>query len=184
MSEDIKNVSKPKITRKVKRQIDSTLDKINRISRHIRNVRDNCFILGTKLIQEGNIELGKKLIANGFLHDHSKFDGIEFEFMGPATPTEEDNAKLKFKIAVHQHQKTNPHHPEYWSQGMKGMPDVYLAELAADWKARSEEFGTNLREWIDNTAIKRWNLTKEDEVYKKIMRFVDLICEKPFEEAK
>lgn len=184
MSEDIKKQPKPKLSSRVKKQIDSTLDKINRITRHIRNVEDNCILLGTKLIQEGNIELGRRLIANSFLHDVSKFHGIEFDFMGPETPTEEDNAKLKFKMAVYQHQRTNPHHPEYWSGGIRNMPDVYLAELASDWKARSEEFGTNLREWIDIHATRRWNFEKDDETYKKIMRFVDMICEKPFEEVK
>lgn len=166
---------------KTKRVADETLTKIRAIARHVRNVEDNCLILGEALIIQGHIELGKKLIANGFVHDSSKFTGIEFEFMSPNQPTKEDEAKLKMKLAIHQHNSTQPHHPEYWSSGIKGMPDVYLCEMAADWKSRSEEFGTNLREWIDDEATKKFNFSKDDEVYKKIMSYVDILCQKPFE---
>ena len=159
-----------------------TMEKIRAISRHIRNVSDNCLILGERLIMQGDIELGKQLIANGFEHDHSKFKGIEFEYMAPGTPTTEETAKIKLKMAVHQHNTTNLHHPEAWSGGIKDMPDVFLAEMACDLKARSEEFGTNLREWIDESATKKWNFTKEDKVYKQLMKYVDMLCEKPFED--
>ena len=52
--------------------------------------------------------------------------------------------------------------------------------MICDWKSRSEEFGTDLRKWIDESATKRYKFTNEDLVYKKIMYFVDMICEKPF----
>jgi hypothetical protein len=183
MSEESKS-GKSRVSNKLKREIDSTLDKITRITRHIRNVEDNCVLLGTKLISAGQIELGKQLIANGFVHDVSKFSGIEFEFMAPGTPTVEDQAKLKLKLAIYNHQKTNLHHPEAWSGGIKDMADVYTAEIVCDWKSRSQEFGTNLREWITTWAMKKWNFTENDEVYKKIMTYVDLICETPFEQIQ
>lgn len=167
---------------KLKKVAEETMDKIRGITRHIRNVEDNCLILGEKLIERGDINLGRQLIANGFVHDASKFTGIEFEYMAPGTPTVEETAKLKLKIAVHQHCSTNFHHPESWAGGIKDMPDVYLAEMACDLKARSEEFGTDLREWIDESATKKWNFTKEDKVYKELMKYVDLLCPKPFED--
>lgn len=166
---------------RVRKQAESTMEKIRGIARHIRNVQDNCFLLGEKLILNGEIDLGKRLIANGFIHDASKFHGIEFEFMAPGTRLDEENAKVKLKMAIHQHNTTNSHHPEAWSGGIKDMPDVFLAEFCCDTKARSEEFGTALREWIDESATKRWGFTKDDEVYKKIIKYVDLLCEKPFE---
>ena len=169
---------------KIKKQAEHTMTKIRGITRHIRNVQDNCILLGEKLILNGELELGKQLIANGFIHDVSKFAGIEFEYMAPGTPVAEDSAKLKLKMAIHQHNTTNPHHPENWSGGIKDMPDVYLAEFVCDIKARSEEFGTSLREWIDDDATKKWNFTKSDEIYEKIMKYVDMICEKPFEQIK
>jgi hypothetical protein len=170
--------------RSIQKKIDDVLNKITHLTRHIRNVEDNCVLLGNKLIESGEIELGKQLISNGFVHDASKFSGIEFEFLTVGAPIEEENAKLKLKLAIHHHQCTNSHHPESWAAGIHDMPDVYLAEMACDWKSRSEEFGTNLREWVDDFATVKWGFSKTDEVYKKITRFVDLLCNKPFEEIK
>jgi hypothetical protein len=166
---------------KVKKDGEQTMLKVRAIARHIRNVEDNSLLLGEKLIQRGEIDLGKRLIANGMIHDASKFHGIEFEYLSLGNPSEE-SAKLKLKLSVHHHNTTNPHHPEYWAGGIKEMPDVYLAEMVCDWKARSEEFGTSLRDWIEQSATKRWGFVKDDKTYKEIMAFVDLLCEKPFEQ--
>ena len=167
---------------RLKKDAELTMTKIRAITRHIRNVEDNCFLLGEKLIMSGDIDLGKRLIANGFVHDASKFYGIEFEYLSLNNPSEEN--KLKLKLAIHQHNMTNSHHPENWTGGIKDMPDVYLAEFCCDIKARSEEFGTSLREWIDNTATKKWNFKIEDETHTKIMKYVDLLCDTPFEQIK
>lgn len=181
MNNDTKS---PRISNKLKKKIDLILEKITGITRHIRNVEDNCILLGTKLISQGEIELGKQLIANGFIHDASKFHGVEFEFMAPGTPTVEEAAKMKMKMAIYHHQTTNPHHVEYWANGISDMPDVYLAELVCDFKARSEEFGTDLRDYIENTAFPKWKISKDHDSYKKIMKFVDLLCVSPFSEIK
>ena len=167
---------------RLKKEAEQTMEKIRALTRHIRNVEDNCLLLGEKLIERGEIDLGRQLIANGYVHDTSKFYGIEFENLSSSTTanTKEENAKLKMRMAVQHHIMTNQHHPEYWN-GIKNMPRVALAELTADWKSRSEEFGTSVRDWIDAQATKRWNFSKEDEVYKIIMDFVDLLCPKPFE---
>ncbi len=166
----------------MRRLADETMEKIRSITRHIRNVEDNCLLLGEKLIMRGEIDLGRQLIANGYVHDTSKFYGIEFENLSRSTSanTNEENAKLKMRLAVQHHTLTNQHHPEYWN-GIKNMPRVAVAEMVADWKARSEEFGTSVRDWIDESATKRWEFSKEDEVYRTIMDFVDLLCPKPFE---
>jgi len=169
-----------KKTEKQQKQIHEVLDKITHLTRHISNVESNCLLLGTKLIENGDIDLGHKLIANGYAHDISKFNGIEFEFMTIGMPSKEESAKLKLKMAIQHHQKTNSHHPEFWSN-IKLMPKVYLCEFVCDIKARSEEFGTDLRQWIDENATKRYDFTKDDAVYKEIMEFVDILCPKPFE---
>lgn len=165
---------------RIKKEAEKTMEKIRGISRHKRNVEDNCLLLGEKLIERGEIELGKQLISNGFIHDASKFHGIEWDHMAPGTPTEEETAKLKLKLAVMHHNRTNSHHPEFWS-GINNMPKVAIAEMVCDWKARSEEFGTSLRDWIETSATKRFEFTKEDAIYKIIFEFVDLLCPKPFE---
>lgn len=164
------------------RHINDVLNKINRLTRHIRNVESNCILLGTKLIEQGNIELGHRLIANGMVHDASKFYGIEFENLSYNEPSKEETAKLKMKMAIHHHNTTNKHHPEAWPGGIKEMPLVYLAELVCDWKSRSEEFGTSLKDWVNQSATHRWNFNENDEVYKDIISLVDLLCDKPFEQ--
>lgn len=166
--------------KRTQKQIDEILVKINNLTRHIRNVEDNCVILGTKLIKLGEIELGKQLISNGFVHDASKFYGIEFENLSVSGQNKEET-KLKLKMSIHQHNTTNSHHPEFWPGGIKDMPDVYLAEFCCDIKARSEEFGTSLRDWINEVSLKKWNFTKDDEVYTKIMYYVDMLCDVPFQ---
>jgi hypothetical protein len=168
-----------KKTEKLKKQAEETMTKIRSITRHIRNVEDNCFILGEKLIMKGEIDLGHQLIAHGFVHDSSKFSGIEFENLSCNEPLKEESAKLKMKLAIHQHNTTNQHHPEFWGT-IGNMPRVFLAEMVCDWKARSEEFGSSLRDWIVEKATKRWGFSEGDKVYKEIMEFVDLLCEKPF----
>jgi len=56
--------------------------------------------------------------------------------------------------------------------------------MVCDVKSRSEEFGTDLRNWIDEVATKKYNFTKEDDVYKEIIKYVNLVCQNPFEEIK
>lgn len=152
---------------------EEKIEKIQALVRHIENVKENCHRLGMKLTeQENNFELGKRLIANSYLHDNSKFFSIEWQHL---TNTDKDDEMLDVVIGVHNTQ--NFHHPECWN-GIKEMPEVFLAELCCDWFARSNELGKDLKEWIDTTATKRWKFTKRDKVYKKIMYFVNLLIEK------
>ncbi len=168
---------------RIKRDAAETMEKIRAIARHIRNVEDNCVRLAEKLLEIGEVDLARNVAANGMVHDATKFFGIEWEYLSLGNPAEE-SAKLKMKLAIHHHNSTNKHHPEAWPGGIAEMPDVYLCEMIADWKARSEEFGTSLRDWIDETATKRYGFEKGDDVYKNIMKYVDLLCDKPFENTE
>jgi len=166
---------------RIKKTAELTMEKIRFLARHIRNVEDNCVILAEKLLEQGEIDLARNLVANGMVHDSSKFFGIEWDHLSTNQPAEEENSKLKIKMAIHHHQKTNPHHIEYWPNGIRGMPDVYLAEMVCDLKARSEEFGTSLRDYVENDGLKRWGISKETDIYKKIDKFITLLCFTPFQ---
>jgi len=160
---------------------EKALAKIDKLIRHIRNVQENCILLGQKLIKKGEIELGKSLIANGLMHDASKMRGIEWETLSSESIPNEESAKVKLRYAIYHHASTNHHHPEFFGN-IQNMPKVYLAEFVCDVKARSEEFGTSLHKWIDEVATKKFGFEDGDKTHKEIMGFVELLCEKPFEE--
>jgi hypothetical protein len=120
---------------------------------------------------KANFEFAKRLVANSYLHDNSKFSSLEWQHL---TKSEEDDEMLD--VVIKEHNLGNLHHPEYWD-GIKNMPDVYIAEMVCDWKARSAELGSDLKEWISTKATKRWGFSKRDKVYKTIMKFVGMVLE-------
>lgn len=146
-------------------------EKIELVLSHIQNVQRNCQKLGVRLMKHGETELGVHLIANGLIHDNSKFKGIEFEHLFHGDP-------LLSEVVKH-HQSVNPHHPEYWG-GIHKMPDLYLAELVCDCCARSSEFGTNARDWFFTVAAEKYKFKPDDVVGKKIEFFIDKLLDKNF----
>lgn len=148
--------------------------KLDDLIRHIDHVRDNCMLLGERLIADGKADLGRLLIANGFIHDNSKFYGVEWDYLNDSN----DDPEL-LKIAIHQHNNTNKHHPEYWG-GIDQMPKLYIAEMICDWKARATEFGTSLKDWIDEGAAEKFNYTKDSDIYRKLIYYAQMLCDTPF----
>lgn len=138
---------------------------------HIRHVQDLAWEMGNELIRQDKENLGRSLIHNSLSHDKSKFVGIEWEHLVRGDEL--------LNECIRHHNQTNPHHPEYWG-GIQNMPDVYLAEMICDWVARSFELGTSVRDWIDKNASEKFGYNLNDEIYKKIKYFLDLIVEKPF----
>lgn len=149
-----------------------TLDKIGAVMEHIKHVQDNCNKVGVKLIELGETNLGRELIKNGQIHDNSKWEGIEWEHLFGDDPL--------LRVAIKHHQSINPHHPEFWGGGIHDMPDIYLAEMVCDWAARSQEFGTSLRDWVSEKSTAKYGYTMEDKVGVSIMKFLNLLCSKPF----
>lgn len=154
---------------------EDTLSKIDSILEHIKHVQDNCYRLGVKLIKAGDVELGRKLIANGQIHDNSKFRGTEFKHLF-------EGDKLLREAIVH-HAETNPHHPEYW-ESIHEMPAVYIAEMVCDCAARGAEFGTDIRAWFATSATVKYGFKMEDHVGKSITRYLDLLLSKQFKTTK
>lgn len=157
--------------------MNETLQKITSLWRHIEEVQKNCFIIAEKLIADGHEDLARQLLTNSLVHDQSKFLGMEWEYL--LVEAEEGEMYEKKRLAISHHRSVNAHHPEFW-RGIKNMPEVYLAEMAADIKARSTEFGTDLRSWIDRSACPKYGFTKRDKVYRTLKKYVDILCPKPF----
>jgi hypothetical protein len=164
------------------------MKRFQKIIRHITHVQQACLLLAERLIEQDQMEkinsigyreneaFARQLVANSMLHDNSKFYGIEWFYLHEDVKLVEP--KL-FQDAVTQHQLTNCHHPEYWG-GIKYMPTIYVAEMVCDWKARSDEFGTDLRIWIKENAVKRYEITMQGTVYKQIKNFTDLLLDPKF----
>lgn len=151
--------------------------KLDGILRHIRGVSDNCIFLGEKLIEGGEVDFGRRLIANGLIHDNSKLYGIEWLYLHDEV---KETDEAMFLAANKHHVTTNPHHPEYWIS-IEEMPSIYIAEMVCDWKTRSSEFGTDLVEWVKERATKRFDFTTHGKVYKEIKRYLDMLLDTRFD---
>lgn len=158
--------------------IASELEKLEKVVDHVDKVRNNCLKLGRLMMKEGEIALGKEIVARGGRHDNSKFFGIEWERLHVDTP------KTKLEAAITQHNTSphNDHHPEAWAGGIEEMSRAAIGEMVCDWLARSTEFATSLREWVEDGAAKRYGYKKGDKVYRTIMEFLDILCDKPFKQ--
>lgn len=149
------------------------IQKYRSVIRHIKNVQQIAEELSEKLIENGELELAKQLIARAMAHDNSKLTSpIEWDSL--------HRGEELLDLAHTQHVKTNDHHPEYWAGGMNAMPEICLIEWVCDVKARSDEFGTDLRAWIKETALPRYGVSPKGKTYKIIKKYLDLILEQPF----
>jgi len=150
--------------------------RLKTLIRHITNVQQSCLLLGELLKAKGDKEFGQRLIANGFLHDNSKFCGCEWAYLHEDVKQEHPK---QFKAALDNHTHSNPHHPEYWA-GIKNMPPLYLAEFVCDVHARGSEFGTDVRDWVKTVAADKFGFTLQSKVYKDVKQFLDMLLENPF----
>jgi|TARA_R100000306_G_scaffold55914_1_gene53611 hypothetical protein len=156
---------------------DREIRRLMRLARHIDNVRNYCNILGQRLAENGEAGLGHGLIANGYIHDNSKFHGVEWLYLHE--DEKEQNPTL-FKAALLQHTTTNLHHPEAWDDGIHAMPRLYLAEFVCDISARSSEFGNDIRDWVKKQATKKYDMTVQSKTYKEIKDLLGLLLDEPY----
>jgi hypothetical protein len=151
------------------------IDHLDNLIRHIELVRENCTLLGKRLIEKGQIEFGRILIARGFVHDASKFYGLEWDYLHAGKDVDKDNLEL----AIKQHQSTNDHHVEFWSN-FEAMPSICIAELVCDITARSQEFGTSIKDWIKENFVTKYEINTRCKKYREMMEFVDLLTQNEF----
>jgi hypothetical protein len=138
-------------------------------------VQNAAFLLADRLAQRGEFDLARRLVQRSLCHDSSKFEGIEWDYLDVTKNDKENRGNLK--LAIHQHQQSNDHHPEFFSGGVNDMSRVQLAEMVCDWKARSEEFGSSLVDWVKEVASERYGFTTRSKVYSKIKFFLDLLLD-------
>lgn len=145
------------------------LVKIEKIVNHKNNVIKNAHLLAMYFAKEGKYDLAKDLIKLSYEHDQSKFDGIEWEAL-------HDVNNEKFKEALNHHRLSNNHHPESW-ESINVMPEVFLAEMLVDWISRAQEQVKDVRVWIDEVPLNKYNLQKDSVVYLKLQTWLNAIIE-------
>ena len=148
---------------------------LDNLVRHIELVREAGLLLGKRLMRRGEEDFGRRLVARVFVHDASKFYGLEWQYLHVGKDVPPD----KLELAIAQHRQVNQHHPENWG-GIHQMPEIAVAEMVCDWYARAQEFGTGLRDWIGGPATARFQLDKGSPQYRWITRFVDLLLQDEF----
>ena len=154
---------------------ETKVQKLDTIIRHKKDVLEICILMSERLIAEDarNADFSRRLIASAFAHDNSKLIvTLEWNHL-----TNADESDDMLDIAIKEHAENNNHHPEFWGS-IKDMPDLNLCECICDWFARSNELGTDFFEWISKKATVRWQFSKRDKVYKKIMRYANLLVTK------
>jgi hypothetical protein len=148
-------------------------------------------ILKTNLLNEKQKNLLKKA---SLLHDKSKFFQPELKPYICITwvhKLKSEGKGLDFSLeiqeklnkAIEHHIKNNKHHPEYWSGETENlinfkdrdksdrlihcekMPLLYIAEMCADWCARSEEKENSPFDWANETINKRWGFSSEQVTF-------------------
>ena len=129
----------------------------------------------------GNMSLLEKNIAN---HDLSKWSDEEFEPYAKYFYQGKQNEK-EFDKAWNHHQKTNPHHWQYWVL-MKDNPtkefecipmgDEYIVEMICDWWSFSfkEHKLENIFDWYDEN---KKNIKFHPDTKKKVEKLLDAIKE-------
>lgn len=99
---------------------------------HINQVREFLLIMLN--------ELSERAIN----HDKSKLESPEIEIFTEYTPklkdstygSEEYKGFLKeMNVALNHHYANNSHHPEYYTEGIRGMDLLDIVEMFCDWKA-------------------------------------------------
>jgi hypothetical protein len=101
-----------------------------------------------------------------------KDEGIDFDM---------SSMKDKMSDATMHHIKHNPHHPEYWMDGVvrlnqedrdnpsskisdaTKMPLFAVAEMVCDWMGMSEEKGTDPYDWAKKNVNVRWKFNGKQE---------------------
>ena len=96
------------------------------------------------LVQNYLAQSVKLLTERAMLHDQSKlsepeksiFDVYTLKLRDVTYGSDEYKQYLKeMQVALDHHYRKNPHHPEFWSDGIRCMSLLDILEMLCDWKA-------------------------------------------------
>jgi hypothetical protein len=160
-----------------------SIKKLENVLRHIKLVQDATQLLGKRLIESGEEEFGRALIARGLMHDVSKLRGIEWKFLHSSEPATTDDDKKNLSLAIEQHHASNEHHIEFWGDP-EFMPRLSVAEMICDLYARAQEFGSDVKEYIFTDFFRHHKIGPNTKTAKRMKFFLDVLLNKPFKKVK
>ena len=149
------------------------------IKEHISNVKKawDCLKQRIDIFSDGEYYMIEDLINK---HDKSKYSLEEFggyqQYFYPS-PNDTMDKKLMNQSWNH-HQKTNPHHWQYWLMYEDGktvaldMPFEYIIEMLCDWLAMSIKFNNKPSEWYETNRPK---MLLEDKTQSIIDAYISVL---------
>lgn len=160
--------------------IDKMLRMIDDNVLHKKIVLDKCLLVSKYFIEHGDIEFGLNIIRRGVTHDNSKFSKQEFTELVSIISSDTDKCfkdatytlSDKERKAIEHHWKSNKHHPEYY-ENTDDMGELDIIEMVCDWAARSEQYGTDLLEFIEERQRNRFKFS--DSLFERIEKYCKLI---------
>lgn len=112
----------------------------------------------------------KILSAQAKYHDITKFEDPELSIYSEISPKlatveymSDEYKKLIEEMgeAIRHHYKNNPHHPEYYSNGIDGMDLFDIIEMLIDWISSTESNGQDAVDTAIDANIKRFNISPQ-----------------------
>lgn len=103
--------------------------------KHIRRVQQLLGLLASDLIRRAGCHDASKLESP----EAEVFEEYTAKLKGSTYGSDEYREFLKgMKPALDHHYAANPHHPEHYADGIRGMTLLDVIEMLADWKAATE----------------------------------------------
>ena len=123
-------------------------------------------------------------------HDYTKLIEPEKSVFDRVTPnlkeltygSDEYKAQLKeMQHALDHHYENNPHHPEHYENGIRGMNLVDLIEMICDWKAASERHSDG--DIMKSIEINQKRFGYSDELKQILINTINHIIDPPITQS-
>ena len=140
-----------------------------------------CNIMFDWLCENGKENLAINLAKSCSIHDDSKFTKLEYTKMLEISMDSKKDAMLNPSILpsnyvssiLKYHWKNNRHHPEHFKDPNL-MTELDMIEMVCDWSARSQQYKTDLLEFVNTRLQKRFTGFNEENK-KLILQYCNVL---------
>lgn len=139
-----------------------------------------CNLLAAYLFENQMEDIALELMKRGFSHDMSKLSDEEFYGMAKfandmdALKDPKKQISSEKEIYINMHRDNNKHHPEFWDD-ITEMTTLDIMELCCDWCARSEQFKTDVIEFLQTRQKTQFNFP--ENIYREIEKYLLIIVD-------